>query len=152
MLHTNQKDNLFVFAQFSLFAIFWLDPEFKYFNFPSVLQYPGLLMSLTGLVICGVSILQLNKNLTAFPTPKESARLYSGGLYQYIRHPIYTGVIMFFAGLSLYFGSVFKLLITLMLIILFYFKAAYEEDQLSKKFPEYEQYKSKTGKFLPVFK
>lgn len=152
MLHTNQKDNLFVFAQFSLFAIFWLDPEFKYFNFPSVLQYPGLLMSLTGLVICGVSILQLNKNLTAFPTPKENARLYSGGMYQYIRHPIYTGVIMIFAGLSLYLGSVFKLLITLMLIILFYFKAAYEEEQLSKKFPEFEQYKSKTGKFLPVFK
>ena len=152
MLHNNLKDNIFVIAQFSLFVIFWMNPEFKYVNFLSDLKYPGLLLSLTGLVICGVSILQLNKNLTAFPTPKESARLYSGGIYQYIRHPIYTGVIMIFAGLSLYFGSEFKLSITLMLIILFYFKSAYEEVQLSKKFPEYEQYKSKTGKFLPVFK
>ncbi|MBK8052152.1 MAG: isoprenylcysteine carboxylmethyltransferase family protein [Saprospiraceae bacterium] len=149
MLHKNLKDNTYVIAQFTLFALFFLNPELTGLELCTFLKLPALLLFISGIVVCIVSILQLNHNLTAFPTPKESARLYTGGLYKYIRHPIYTGVIMIFFGMSLYWSSVYQLMITTALIVLFYYKSAYEEEQLTNKFSEYKSYKSHTGRFFP---
>ena len=138
MLHKNLKDNTYVIAQFTLFALFILNPELTEMKLFTILKLPGLILFISGIAVCFVSILQLNHNLTAFPTPKETARLYTGGLYKYIRHPIYTGVIMIFLGMS-----------TTALIVLFYYKSAYEEAQLCIKFSEYKGYQSQTGRFFP---
>ncbi|MBK9565204.1 MAG: isoprenylcysteine carboxylmethyltransferase family protein [Saprospiraceae bacterium] len=149
MLHKNLKDNTYVIAQFTLFALFILNPELTEMKLFTILKLPGLILFISGIAVCFVSILQLNHNLTAFPTPKETARLYTGGLYKYIRHPIYTGVIMIFLGMSLYWSSVYQLMITTALIVLFYYKSAYEEAQLCIKFSEYKGYQSQTGRFFP---
>jgi protein-S-isoprenylcysteine O-methyltransferase Ste14 len=78
--------------------------------------------------------------------------LLTGGLYRYARHPIYSGVILVFVGLSLIYLSVYKLMITSFLIMLFIIKTTYEEKQLEKKFIEYREYKSRTGRFFPDFR
>ncbi|PKP27121.1 MAG: hypothetical protein CVU03_00860 [Bacteroidetes bacterium HGW-Bacteroidetes-2] len=85
----------------------------------------------------------------AFPTPKADGTLIQTGLYKYIRHPIYTSILMLFLGYSIYQNSFYKLIITLVLGVLFYFKSKYEEKQLAIKFPEYLAYKNKTGRCLP---
>lgn len=150
-MHQNLKDNLFVGIQFLLFGLFFLEPDLGYY-LPEVIKYPGLLMFLMGGVITFISMIQLNRNLTAFPTPKEKAFLYTGGLYGFARHPIYTGVILIFLGLTFYSLSVYKFIITCSLVILFYFKSAYEEEQLKKKYQDYEEYKNTTGRFFPKLK
>jgi protein-S-isoprenylcysteine O-methyltransferase Ste14 len=66
-----------------------------------------------------------------------------------MRHPIYSGIIFLFSGYSVYQNSVYKLLISLLLVILFYLKSNYEEQRLAQKFPDYKQYRSKTGRFFP---
>jgi protein-S-isoprenylcysteine O-methyltransferase Ste14 len=147
-MHENLKDNLFVGIQFLLFGLFFLQPDMEYF-IPEFIKWPGLLIFLMGGVIAFISIIQLNRNLTAFPTPKEKAFLYTGGLYRFARHPIYTGVILIFFGLTLYWLSIYKLLITFGLMILFYFKTDYEEKQLLEKYKDYDDYKNKTGRFFP---
>ncbi|MBK8668305.1 MAG: isoprenylcysteine carboxylmethyltransferase family protein [Saprospiraceae bacterium] len=150
-MHQNFKDNFFVGLQFLLFGLFFLKPDLGY-TLPEVIKYPGLLIFLMGGITALASMIQLNRNLTAFPTPKEKAFLYTGGLYGFVRHPIYTGVILIFLGLTFYSLSVYKLLITCSLVILFYFKSDYEEQQLKKKYQDYEEYKNKTGRFFPKFK
>ncbi len=150
-MHQNLKDNFFVGIQFLLFGLFFLKLDLGY-NLPEVIKYPGLLMFLMGGILTLVSMIQLNRNLTAFPTPKEKAFLYTGGVYGFARHPIYTGVILIFLGLTFYSLSVYKFLITCWLVILFYFKSGYEEEQLKKKYLEYEEYKNITGRFFPKFK
>jgi protein-S-isoprenylcysteine O-methyltransferase Ste14 len=150
-MHQNLKDNIFVGIQFLLFGLFFLELDLRY-HLPDVIKYPGLLMFLIGSILTLVSMIQLNRNLTAFPTPKEKAFLYTGGLYGFVRHPIYTGVILIFLGLAFYSLSVFKFLITCSLLLLFYFKSAYEEEQLKKKYRDYEEYKNITGRFFPKFK
>ena len=113
------------------------------------IQKIGLIISFFGGLIILLALLQLNKNLTPFPTPKNNATLLENGLYKYMRHPIYTGIILLFIGFSIYQNSLYKLSITLLLVILFHFKSNYEEQCLEQKFPDYKIYKTKTGRFFP---
>ncbi|WP_291103083.1 MULTISPECIES: methyltransferase family protein [unclassified Flavobacterium] len=145
-----RKDYLFVTIQFILFFCFIFD-----FNWSMKLSFgiqkTGLWIAVFGGIIIILALLQLNKNLSPFPTPKEKATLLQTGLYKYIRHPIYTGIMILFLGYSLYQNSLYKLGISLFLVVLFHFKSNYEEHQLALKFPDYKLYKIKTGKFLPKF-
>jgi protein-S-isoprenylcysteine O-methyltransferase Ste14 len=98
-----------------------------------------------------LALLQLKKNLSPFPTPKETTTLLQNELYKYSRHSIYTGIIILFTGYSVYQNSFYKLGISLLLMLLFYFKSNYEELRLEQKFPDYKLYRNKTGKFFPWF-
>jgi protein-S-isoprenylcysteine O-methyltransferase Ste14 len=42
-------------------------------------------------------------------------------------------------------------MITIALIVLFYFKSEYEESQLISKYRDYSEYKNNTGRFFPWF-
>ena len=146
----NYKDYLFVSIQFILFFCFIFDFDWS-MKLGLTIQKIGLLIAVFGGVIIILALLQLNKNLSPFPTPKNNTTLLQNGLYKYIRHPIYTGIILLFTGYSLYQNSFYKLGISLLLVVLFYFKSNYEEQRLEQKFPDYKLYKNKTGKFFPWF-
>jgi protein-S-isoprenylcysteine O-methyltransferase Ste14 len=142
------KDYLFVIIQFILFFGFIFDLNWS-MKLSFDMQKAGLWMAILGGLIIILALLQLNKNLSPFPTPKDKSVLLQNGLYKYMRHPIYTGIILLFSGDSVYQNSVYKLLISLLLVILFYLKSNYEEQRLEQKFSDYKLYKSKTGKFFP---
>ena len=142
------KDYLFVGIQFILFGLYAFDflPKLE---LPQFMQYLGLTIAIMGIVIALLSVLQLNKNLTVFPTPKSDAELLTFGLYKFSRHPIYTGLILFTFGYAFFKLSLSKLAISFLLLILFYFKTKYEEIQLEIKFLDYKQYKQNVGRFFP---
>lgn len=142
------KDKLLVGSQFVLFLIFTIDFDWSLGCFHSV-KTISLLVSIIGFLILVLALLQLNKNLSPFPTPKDKAVLVQNGLYKYARHPIYSGIILLFFGYSIYQDSVYKLGISILLLLLFHFKTQYEEQLLQQKFKDYNAYKSKTGKFFP---
>lgn len=96
-----------------------------------------------------VALFNLDKSLTPFPTPKSNSELITSGLYKYVRHPIYTGILLTVFGYGFYSESVSRLTISVLLLILFYFKTNYEEQKLSQKYPEYGAYKARTGRFIP---
>jgi protein-S-isoprenylcysteine O-methyltransferase Ste14 len=68
------------------------------------------------------------------------------GVYKYLRHPIYIGIIFTILGLTVASGSVFGLIFLFVIVIpLNILRAYFEEKALLKKFgKEYEVYKSKT--------
>lgn len=142
------KDFLLVTVQFVLFTIFYI-PFIPYaFKTPFILKYTGVIISVLGFLIIIVAILQLNKNLTPFPTPKDKGSLINTGLYKYVRHPIYSGIFMAASGIALYTGSYWQLAISFILLILFYYKSKYEESLLIEKYNEYENYKKVTRRFF----
>jgi len=145
------KDILFVSIQLILFtAYLFRIPELDV-TIPSWLQYTGLLLAALGVILAPASVIALRNSLSVFPTPKDSAELIQSGIYKYIRHPIYTGILLFTFGFSIFSMSGFRSLIFLSLLILFKFKATYEEKLLQSKFVDYDQYKTTTGMFLPRF-
>jgi protein-S-isoprenylcysteine O-methyltransferase Ste14 len=83
----------------------------------------------------------LGKSLTPLPVPRENGELVTDGLFKHMRHPLYTGVILIGFGLSALFQDSTRVLFSLALTTLLYFKAEYEEQQLIGKFGEkYKDY------------
>ena len=142
------KDLIFVGIQFFLLVCFVFDLTFLA-PIPNPFRTVGLFIAIIGLLIVLLAILQLSTNLSPFPTPKNNSSLIQSGLYKYVRHPIYSGIIFFVFGSSLYFASVYKMSISVLLLILFYYKSKYEEKLLENKFSNYSDYKFNTGRFFP---
>ena len=147
-----KKDYYLVGLQILIFILFYFDLELIDLDLPSWLNTIALIVSVIGFIICIVAVLQLNENLSPFPTPKNGSQLITNGLYRLARHPIYSGIIIAFTGFSIYSESLFRMLLTLILIVLFNYKSKYEEQLLLKRFPEYDNYRNKTGRFFPKMK
>lgn len=102
------------------------------------------LLGILGVFICAAS---LRRSLTAVPIPKEDGQLTTSGLYRYVRHPMYTSVLLLSVGIAMGSGSVIKYFLVVALFVLFYFKSVYEEKYLTLKYPEYAQYSAKIRRF-----
>ena len=103
----------------------------------------------SGLLIVLLALLQLNKSLSPFPTPKEEGKLVEHGLYKFVRHPIYSGIILATISFGLFQGSVWKIVVGIACWVLFYFKSAYEELLLDRRYENYKMYSKRTGRFFP---
>ncbi len=143
------KDLIFVSIQLALFIAFLIPVSLFPFHINDVLKYTSLLLSSIGFVTIFVAFIQLDKNLTPFPTPKKNGSLIQTGLYKLVRHPIYSGIIITTVFFGLYQQSFWKISIGFSLWILFYFKSEYEEKLLSNQFNDYQKYKESTKRFFP---
>ncbi len=148
-MKTSGKDKMFVGLQILLFTAYIF--EIPIIKFKLSFYFPMLYIFLTGVGVglIFISMFHLNKNLSPFPTPKEDSKLVTTGIFAFLRHPIYTGILITTFFLAVYLQSGFKLIIVFFLAILFYFKSAFEEKKLLQKFPEYKNYKKHTGRFWP---
>ena len=78
-------------------------------------------------------------------------RIIDTGLYAHIRHPMYSGFLLFFSGMALWHGSIFAfLLVPLILFFLLSLRIKGEEEVLENEFNEYLEYKEKVkAKLIP---
>ncbi|WP_010177177.1 methyltransferase family protein [Aquimarina agarilytica] len=150
-MRKTKKDYLFVFIQAILFLLFSLNYTLLSPKVTNISAYKviGNLIVIAGVVVCLISFVQLNTNLSPFPSPKNNSNLIQKGIYKWIRHPIYTGILFITLGLAVINFSIYKLFISFLLFVLFYYKSKYEEFCLSQKFTTYKKYMTKTGRFLP---
>ena len=147
------KSNLLVTIQFILLAVI-IGVPFPRFgeDFPDWVVGIGSVLVWVGLVILALSIFKLGASLTASPIPKNDSELKTDGLYKWMRHPIYTGLIATALGLAIEAESLLAILVALVLIALLNYKAKWEESFLLRRYPEYRTYMSKTGRFVPRLK
>jgi protein-S-isoprenylcysteine O-methyltransferase Ste14 len=149
-MNDKSKSTLLVSIQFVLLAlIFFVPTGAPSASTPSWVLDLGSFLVWPGAGITIFSILKLGQSLTASPIPKPQAELKTDGLYKWIRHPIYTGLMLTTLGVALEAGAVSKLFFVAALVILFDYKAKWEESLLIKRFPEYTAYMSTTGRFVP---
>jgi protein-S-isoprenylcysteine O-methyltransferase Ste14 len=109
---------------------------------PGVTRF-GFLVALLGLVLAAWAAVAMASSFTPFPRPPGHAELVQRGPYRLVRHPMYVGGFLFFAGLSLAF-SVYGLALTAVLGAFWVAKARLEERLLSERFPEYADYRRRT--------
>jgi len=82
---------------------------------------------------------------------QHSSVVISTGAFQYVRHPLYLGSIMFYLGLAVSTASLFSLVLVGLIFVFYNFIASYEEKLLEDRFhEEYRNYKKRTGKWLPL--
>lgn len=92
----------------------------------------------------------LGENWSAMVTLKEGHELIRSGPYRRIRHPIYTGMLLAFAGTAVALGEYRGLIALGLALTNFYAKAKKEERFLAQEFGEkFNEHLQNTGMFLP---
>jgi protein-S-isoprenylcysteine O-methyltransferase Ste14 len=109
----------------------------------------GLSIGALGILIVALAARYLGRNLTIFPKPKADGYMTERGIYRFVRHPMYCGVILCALGWSLWQTSGAALIISFALLIFFDRKAAQEERWLQAQYPEYAAYRRRVKKLLP---
>lgn len=151
MVKVTKQDIGFVGLQFLLFLAFAYDVESIKILFPEIAFWLGVFLFVSGALITVIAVVQLNMNLSPFPSPLPGAKFIGNGIYKFIRHPIYTGLFSAFLGYAIISDSGYRIIISMLLLLLFYFKSKYEEKQLNLVFPQYSEYRKTTGRFFPLF-
>ena len=144
----------FVVVQAVLLGILFFGPTHLYADASnaqpnSLLLWLGYGIFILGTVIALIAAINLGKNLTPLPRPKENAELTQGGLYRFVRHPIYFGVIMLSVGWGLIQQSTLVWLYVLIIAIFFDIKSRKEEQWLQAKFSAYADYQGRVRKLIP---
>jgi protein-S-isoprenylcysteine O-methyltransferase Ste14 len=141
---------LFVAVQVVLLGVLIFLPGSDDWPTPQWLRTLGTVVNVLGFALLIVAALGLGSSLTAIPVPKKSGKLETGGLYRFVRHPIYTGVFMIVVALVATSGSWLHLAIGVVTMAFFSVKARWEEQRLRLEYPEYDAYARATGRFVPV--
>lgn len=80
----------------------------------------------------------------------ENHKLVTQGAYRFVRHPLYAGLIWMFLGAALVFQNWAALAATVLVFFPgVYYRGKQEEKALSAKFPDYSEYRNRTGMFFP---
>ena len=132
---------VFVVAMLVWLAAMGLDRRTLSSDMPMALQMLGLaLFLLSTLFILWV----FRENSFAAPVVKLQAeraqRVISTGPYAHVRHPMYSGMILFFAGVPLLLGSWWGLMMVPLFLVLFAVRIRIEERTLREGLPGYADY------------
>lgn len=118
----------------------------------AIMGLVGFLILLIGVFLTFWASIELGSNFTIWPEPKQKSSLSHFGPYRYIRHPIYSGLILFSIGWSLVSTSMYAGILSATLFLVLRLKSSIEESLLIKRFDGYGRYMRKTGKFFPRIK
>jgi protein-S-isoprenylcysteine O-methyltransferase Ste14 len=128
----------------------WLATRFAPAS-PSIGKF-GVTVTVVGIALAIWARWHLGENWSATVTLKEGHELISSGPYRYIRHPIYSGMLVAFVGTALALGEYRALISICIVLVAFYTKAKKEERFLQQEFGEkFREHSRRTGMFLPRF-
>jgi len=103
----------------------------------------------TGNIITYVAVATLKRNVN-FHNFGETTRLYTAGLYGYLRNPITLGLALIYAGFFLALPTVGMLIGFILYISNSSYRINMEEIYLERAFGEaYRQYEQRVGKYFP---
>jgi protein-S-isoprenylcysteine O-methyltransferase Ste14 len=89
------------------------------------------------------------RQLRIAPDPARGARLITSGPYRWIRHPMYSSVLLLALAVVLGRPTLARVVVWLILLADLLLKLRYEEVLLAHRFPEYSQYRKRTKKLIP---
>ncbi len=109
----------------------------------------GGLLLVAGGLLAGAGAVNLGRNLTPLPRPKDDASLVVAGAYRIVRHPIYSGLSAMSFGWGLWAHGWLTLGYALLLFLFFDLKSRREETWLREKYPAYADYQRRVRKLVP---
>ena len=109
----------------------------------------GTFLVILGAVLMFQGIRGLRESVTPMPKPKPDGDLVTDGVYAYVRHPIYLGIILVAFGWSVAMDSVYALIVALVYVVFYDLKSRREEAWLRAQYPEYVTYAAHTRRFVP---
>jgi len=116
-----------------------------------VIDEVALALMVGGLVLRWVAILTLGRLFTVDVAIQADHSVVQTGLYRYMRHPSYTGLMIAFLGFGLYFGNWLSLVGMLLPIAAGVINRVAKEERalLTSLGSEYADYCARTKRFVP---
>jgi len=140
-----EADKKFMLA-FGAAALVWmivlgLDHRLHGPQLPLALQALGYLLLLAATLFV---LRVVRENTFAAPVVKVQAershRVIDSGPYAFVRHPMYSGAVLYFVAIALMLGSLWGLALTPVFFVLFSIRAGLEERALTGGLPGYADY------------
>lgn len=139
-----------VVAQIPLLLLALLVPWWSGSGAPGpVLWLAGWMLMLAGFLLVLAAASRLGRHITPFPEPLPRSVLRTGGIYAWVRHPMYSGILSMALGWALLNYSLPGVLLVPVLFVFFDRKSAHEERLLSRIFPQYAAYRQRVRKLIP---
>ena len=113
-------------------------------------HWATLLLELFGIMLGIWALFTMSlRNLRILPEVKPGGQLMTNGPYRWIRHPMYSALLLVTLALVLDHWSALRFGIWLILFIVLLAKLTYEEALLREAFPEYTNYERRTYRLIP---
>ena len=114
-------------------------------NFPL-----ALVVVLLGLIVGFLALLE-NKldNFNILPDIKEDGELVTTGIYAYIRHPMYSSVLLLMGGVTTFYPYMYEFVLYAILVVVLLLKLFYEESLWHKEDEAYKEYSKTTKRIIP---
>lgn len=102
-------------------------------------------------VALGLWALSANRlgNFNIRPLPREGGRLIEHGPYRWIRHPMYTALLLAGVAAARFASDLETWLVLAALAAVLVTKARVEERAMSERHPSYREYQQRTRRFVP---
>ena len=142
-----RKGPLLVALQFLLLAALALAPGST--SVGIIQKAFGVFIFLAGLIGLLRAARDLGSALTPLPESKDGASFITSGLYKFVRHPIYSFLLLISTGVLLFKNSPEALIAILGLVVLLNIKYRYEDKILVAKWPEAENYQATVPALIP---
>lgn len=124
-------------------AILLWNPGSPVFDSPAA-GIAGGVAGIAGLAVIAAGFLALGRNIQVSPHTKEGAHLVTGGIYRWLRHPIYSGIALCVVGLWLREPTVAAGIAGIVVIAFLGVKRRVEERFLLAAYPGYAEYRRRT--------
>jgi protein-S-isoprenylcysteine O-methyltransferase Ste14 len=113
---------------------------------PLAAQALAFLLTGVGSAASMLVLWRLGKSFSIMP---EARKLVTNGPYAYARHPLYAAEIVTLIGMTIQYQQPWALVMGGAVIALQVTRSLYEERVLAQAFPEYEEYRARTRRFIP---
>lgn len=116
--------------------------------------WPGLHWIGAAICAAGVALViaarrNLGRNWSDLVVLKRNHELIQSGPYRWIRHPLYSGMLLAILGSVMTVNSRFAYIAVPIVWLGFWLKAHREEALLEQRFPEYRHYRQRVKAFIP---
>lgn len=137
---------LLVGLQFGLLGALLINSHFS----TNTSYYPATtVLMIFGLLVLGIAFLNLRPSLRVSPIPRPGAPLIVRGIYKYVRHPMYLGLLSIGMALNINASNFSGWILFVLLVITLNIKASLEDSLLLKAHSEALHYQMHTSKILP---
>lgn len=110
----------------------------------------SLTLSVVGLALGGWALVTMGtRQITAMPTPRAGAQLLCHGPYRFVRHPMYTSLILFTLSFVVSRPTRYLVVAESCLVVVLWLKSHEEEKLLRETFAAYGDYARSTKRFVP---
>jgi protein-S-isoprenylcysteine O-methyltransferase Ste14 len=147
---------IFGLVFFGILLAYSLYPSFMsilHLDYSLWIRWLGVLISIVGTVFWIYSQIVLGRYWSPQLQIQNEHKIISEGPYKYIRHPIYTAMMVWVIGLVLFTANILFVILALTFFIFFVARVPKEEKMMIETFGDiYTKYMKDTGRYLPKIK